>query len=531
MQITRPRSTKKLRRSHEQVSDIEYIIPRVNHFGNSVPKFFSPILLQRKSSKPSNSSAFNAYAQSWVFDSEDGSYSNHTSSPYTKVSQNGTPKTVVEKPKIDNDVNDFVSDGANVVENPVVHIEEASDDSTSNSTSKVFNRTSWCDNAVFVGDRKLNYMKSFSRSASPAVLSASSSQISLTGHMINNPPIYECLERLTEPSVYRSRLNSALSNKEQQEDECHYQAPQLMKRPEVTTPQGEKVQYASLMKELQRAIVKKKEPSITSPPSTSDSATNPSNRKDSDADFSKELEAALQLIQDLESPNTVETPSDIKDSRPLAVWKNSGIGDSDKTLNAVGSVPELTSPLAEYQPDLGSFKSNKGKGARVYVHSDSQSTSGYSSPTRKSGSHISTSSHSPTDFNKTLAYSIHNTKSTAVISLYSQDTLKSKSRSVTLVTISGDNQPVESPSSPTADDVKNNNYHHSDEVVKRSPSSTGSGTLWNVKSILRKKKTQELPKLSPELEDAIFKSESLAYLSEKELVARHDRNKDIERVR
>lgn len=381
------------------------------------------------------------------------------------------------------------------------------------------------------GDRKLNYMKSFSRSASPAVLSASSSQISLTGHIINNPPIYECLERLTEPSVYRSRLNSALSNKRQHDDadedeavECHYQAPQPIKRPDITTPQGERVQYASLMRELQKAIVKKKEPSVTSPPSTSESTTDPSKRKDSDAEFSKELEAALQLIQDLESPNTVETP-DVKDPRPLGVWKSSGIGESDKTLNAVGSVPELTtmasSPLSEYQPELGSFKSNKGKGARIYVNcSDSQSTSGYSSPTRKGDSHLSNSSHSPTDFNKPLTYSIHNTKSTAVISLYSQDTLKSKGKAITLVTISGDNQPV-TPTSPTEE--------YDEEAIKRSPSSAGS-TLWNVKSMLRKKK-QEIPKLIPELEDAIFKSETLAYLSDKELVERHQRNNDIERVR
>lgn len=68
-----------------------------------------------------------------MFDSEDGSYSNHTPSPYTKISQNGTPKTMVDKPQSDNVSNGFVSDTVKVVENPVVHVEEASDDSTSNS--------------------------------------------------------------------------------------------------------------------------------------------------------------------------------------------------------------------------------------------------------------------------------------------------------------------------------------------------------------------------------------------------------------
>lgn len=142
----------------------------------------------------------------------------------------------------------------------------------------------------------------------------------------------------------------------------------------------EKVQYASLMKELQKAIVSKKEPpSVTSPQSnTSDSATASDEKtqnsksssrsdgtKNSDADFSKELEAALQLIQDLESPNTIETPSETKSpldgggpTRALAVWRNSSDAseESEKTLSAVGSLAEITSPITECQPELYSFK-------------------------------------------------------------------------------------------------------------------------------------------------------------------------------
>lgn len=70
----------------------------------------------------------------------------------------------------------------------------------------------------------------------------------------------------------------------------------MMRRVETVSPQVvETVQYASLMKELQRAIVSKKEPpSVTSPLSNSESQ---SHSKSSDAEFSKELEAALQLIQ------------------------------------------------------------------------------------------------------------------------------------------------------------------------------------------------------------------------------------------
>ncbi|KAJ8949722.1 hypothetical protein NQ314_008120 [Rhamnusium bicolor] len=422
--VPKRRNKKLLRGSHEQVSDIEYIIPRP------------------KSSKPHTHTVYNAYAQSWVFEAENASCSNSggVEAPYFKVLQNGTPKKPGKKPN--GLQNGMVKDPGHLLDNPVVHVEEASDDSTSNS------------------DRKLCYMKSFSRSQSPVVLSASSSQISLNFNQVSNPPIYECLEKLTESTIYRSRLNTALSNKE--EEEPHYQAPQtvIMRRVDPISPNVEKVQYASLMKELQRAIVKKKEPpSITSPQSNNSDSTTTSDKtqtsksssrsegKSSDADFSKELEAALQLIQDLESPNTIETPSETKSplegqSRPLAVWRNSDASESsEKTLSAVGSLAEITSPLTECQPELYTFKpSSNGKGASVIVHyPDSQSTSGYSSPTHGPTPNWSTTSSingSNTDIKPT--YSIHNTKSTTVISLYSQPN-QTKGKSVTLVKITGDN--------------------------------------------------------------------------------------------
>ncbi|ERL93293.1 hypothetical protein D910_10589 [Dendroctonus ponderosae] len=353
-----------------------------------------------------------------------------------------------------------------LIDNPVVHVEEASDDNTSNS------------------DRKLCHMKSFSRSASPVVLSASSSQLSLNNYnpAPANPPIYQYLEKLTEPEIYRSRLNTAVSNKSEEEESL--QAPQTapMRRVEAVSPQVvEPVRYASLMKELQKAIVSKKEPpSVTSPVSNSESQ---SQSKSSDTEFSKELEAALQLIQDLESPVTAETPSDPPMSRPLAVWrKNSDPSGSEKTLSAVGSMGEIGSPLTEMVVPPDRSPSSLGKGARVLVrYPESQSTSGYSSPSHgptpnwSTTSSINGSNHEPS---KPVSYHIHNAKSTTVISLYSQPTAQSKS-----------------------------------------------------KSLLRKKKHHLVPRLCPELEGAIIKSESLAYLSEVELMARARRNEEIQRVR
>lgn len=150
--IPKQEKKKKARGSHEQVSDIEYIIPR------------------RKSSK--THTVYNAYSQSWVYDADTGATITATNSthhaetpPYVQVQEDSDVTPKVSKRSKSGLENGIISDTAHLIDNPVVHIEEASDDSNSNS------------------DRKLCYMKSFSRSASPVVLSASSSQVSL-----NNPP-------------------------------------------------------------------------------------------------------------------------------------------------------------------------------------------------------------------------------------------------------------------------------------------------------------------------------------------------------
>lgn len=485
----------------------------------------------------------------------------HTeSSPYLEIPREGTPKPPITNTNRRSGLeNGVMSDTTHLIDNPVVHIEEASDDSNSNN------------------DRKLYYMKSFSRSASPVVLSASSSQVSL-----NNPPIYEYLQKLTEPEIYRSRLNSALSNKS--EEGSQYQAPQpIATRRDPISP-NEKVQYASLMKELQKAIVGKKEPpNQISPSSNSESVTSSEKTpsKNSDVEFSKELEAALQLIQDLESPNTIETPSEPKvfgdkEDKSLTVWRNSDASESEKTLSAVGSLAEIASPLNECQPEMTTFKPTiNGKGTRVIIQNpESQSTSGYSSPTHKTPNWSTTSSVSSSNHdirgatnNKPISYTIHNTKSTAVISLYAGESLKTKN--VTLVNITGNNERLPTPIQPIHSSSPNEHYFHNNNSVvnidckshsshnctdNRNPeidrfdfnnicsiddeksgqlaerrSSVNSANHWNVKSLLRKK--NNVPKLGPELEGAIIKSESLAYLSEHELVARHQRNKDIHRVR
>ncbi|XP_015378014.1 PREDICTED: uncharacterized protein LOC107172240, partial [Diuraphis noxia] len=76
-------------------------------------------------------------------------------------------------------------------------------------------------------------------------------------------PRYECLEKLTEPSVYRSRLNTALSASIQEAIASSDRPPRsLSPRP---PPAAEPVQYASLMEELQKTIGNRLSKHVESP--------------------------------------------------------------------------------------------------------------------------------------------------------------------------------------------------------------------------------------------------------------------------
>lgn len=119
------------------------------------------------------------------------------------------------------------------------------------------------------GSRPAQLMTSFSRTPSPVGLSESPSQDSVSAaaaaaaNATNAAPIYECLEKLTEPSVYRSRLNTALSASVQEAIASADRPPRsLSPRP---PPVAEPVQYASLMEELQKTIGNRLSKHVESP--------------------------------------------------------------------------------------------------------------------------------------------------------------------------------------------------------------------------------------------------------------------------
>ncbi|XP_023725088.1 uncharacterized protein LOC111874098 isoform X2 [Cryptotermes secundus] len=465
---------------NEQVSDIEYILPRKKT--SSVGKHAHSIYSQ--------------YAQSWVFETDTAGPSKNES-PYLKLQnvqvneRNKTVNTQNHKAARIDVHRTHNNEPKMCVVNPIVRVEQVNEESN--------------------GNRSLNYMKSFSRTPSPAALSESSSQDSST-----NPPIYECLERLTEPTLYRSRLNTAISLNAESSGTAVSPKPvrprsEIFTKDRLCVVEGfdftDKVQYASLMVELQQAFVSKKKmfQQPPSPQSASECAavenspdktysdpkdsscqesfqdeSQRTGHKGSDAEFSKELEAALQLIQDLESPNTIETPSEtcrsieevevLLPSTPAVCvqWENS----------------ECASPVPEEVTSQGSSKAEL---------QDIKHVAGVREPSNiRSASNKNSVNIDIVQYNNNNMYK--RIKRVPPLKMLLQDGVE------------------------TMNDVSTTGYHSQ---------SAPSTTRWVAKSLLRKKTS--LPMFAPELEGAIFKSESLAYLSELELLARHARNKSIQR--
>lgn len=311
----------------ETVSDIEYIIPRAKT--GSMGK-----------NNPHNLyNQYQAAAQSWVFDSDTvGSTNSHaptharansehhlSTSPYGKLQHyTNSSKTVVLRRKSTNTTSHQLithgDDDDNHHREPLTKQHQPMNGVPGDTRGGGGGGNRLQPQPVVLveglssagnDERHLQFMTSFSRTPSPVhPRSESSSPTS------NPAPIYECLERLTEPSVYRSRLNTALEattgTTEPQESRV---SPSVSPRPHSVALASDQQQYASLMVELERTIVAKfpaQDDSRRQSQATGDmsQATGMHKQSASDADFSRQLEAALQLIQDLESPNTADTPSD-----------------------------------------------------------------------------------------------------------------------------------------------------------------------------------------------------------------------------
>lgn len=278
--------------------------------------------------------------------------------------------------------------------------------------------------------------------------------------------------------------------------------------PSSISSQQDDSQYASMLAELEQSLIEKKILTTNiSPDNTSLSTDKFGSSKSSskDLEFSKELEAALQLIQDL------ETPSDGVHSSTIAKMNRS---ESEKTLSAAVSLPspeqgpyKLQSP--EVQPSQNGKHDDYKRTNVIHIEASSQSTSGYSSPNSYSSNAQSNGS-----------------------SGISNGTIQTDDQSNVVRIYIGQNSSVDTP--PTDDAHNSNSKHHISERSVKYPNSAeiNNKQLQSTDSFIKSQfmKRTKLSKNS-DFHGRIFKSECLAYLTDEELIARHKCSRDVIRVR
>lgn len=286
--------------------------------------------------------------------------------------------------------------------------------------------------------------------------------------------------------------------------------------PSISSQQDDS-QYASMLAELEQSLIDKKiQPNAISPDDTSISTDKYGSSKSSskDLEFSKELEAALQLIQELETPS--EGPLDASAANQTKFARS----ESEKTLSAAVSLPSpepesapiVTKSSSELQTPLNGKHSNRNI---IHIEPSSQSTSGYSSPNsftstanapQLSTSSLSTGSHRD---------HIISADQSNVVRIYIEP-----SNGQCNTTINGNTNLL------TKGHILNasNLIDTAAEAQKMQPNDS-----LNKSFLLFKKRSKLMPQ--SDFQNRIFKSECLAYLTDEELVARHRCNRDVIRVR
>lgn len=281
--------------------------------------------------------------------------------------------------------------------------------------------------------------------------------------------------------------------------------------PSVSSQQDDS-QYASMLVELERSLVDKKiQPNAISPDDTSISTDKYCSSKSSskDLEFSKELEAALQLIQELETPS--EGPLDASANQTKFARS-----ESEKTLSAAVSLPspESAPPIPKSSSEFQSPQNGKHPNRNIIqIEPSSQSTSGYSSPNsftstapQLSSSSLSAASHRD---------HIISADQSNVVRIYIEP-----NNGQCNTTINGNTNLL------TKGHILNasNLIETAAEAHKLQPNDS-----LNKSFLLFKKRSKLMPQT--DFQNRIFKSECLAYLTDEELVARHRCNRDVIRVR
>lgn len=292
--------------------------------------------------------------------------------------------------------------------------------------------------------------------------------------------------------------------------------------PSVASSQQDDSQYASMLAELEQSLNDKKA-QVTNGMSPDDTSLTASTDKfgsskssSKDLEFSKELEAALQLIQDLETPS--EGPAD--GTNPISTSKLQR-SESEKTLSAAISLPSPEQmPYTMKSPDVQTpIQTNNGKQLYrrtnvIHIEPSSQSTSGYSSPN-------SFSSNAQLSHTTAMQNSIYLGDQANIVRIYIDPNGNGSDNN----NHNGNDQTINSNFLAKSHILNANNLI---DTIDQTNSSNASDSL-NKSFLLFKKRSKLMP--HSDFQNRIFKSECLAYLTDDELVARHKCNRDVIRVR
>lgn len=309
--------------------------------------------------------------------------------------------------------------------------------------------------------------------------------------------------------------------------------------PSSISSQQDDSQYASMLVELEQSLIEKKNQttfnnntnntnnmSNMSPDDTSLTASTDKfgSSKSSSKDFSKELEAALQLIQDLETPS--EGPMDNDGGTHLSANVTKvARSESEKTLSAAISLPSPEQPPYKLQtPEAQTPQNGKHDDYRrtnvIHIEPSSQSTSGYSSPNSFS-SNVRLSHASSGISNNIHEFSGDQSN---VVRIYIEQNSPCTTPTPTNQSSNTDAQ-IQSNSNILAKNHILNDMHRI-KMIDNTMQSTDDSQ--NKSHLLFKKRSKLMP--HSDFQNRIFKSECLAYLTDEELVMRHKCNRDVIRV-
>ena len=296
--------------------------------------------------------------------------------------------------------------------------------------------------------------------------------------------------------------------------------------PASLTTQADDSPYASLLAELEQSLIEKKMQTSFSPDNTSlaastDKYCSSSKSSSKDLEFSKELEAALQLIQELETPS--EGPF-LDHIVPHAQLHRS---DSEKTLSAAVSLPSPEAlPFITFSAKSnGGAAGTTGGGMTPNVSAAAITTKltiDIHSPNATHGKHILNVVCNDVSSQSTSGYSSPNSSNLNSFREYdSFDTVDNQQRISAISTASTIPTYIKTLDMP--------NCRQPVDTFSSPISLTKSNNSVNKSFLLFKKRSKLMPQA--DFQNRILKSECLAYLTEEELIARHQLNRNIIRVR